>query len=349
MTPISVCIIAKNEHNHLEHCLQALRPYSFEIIVVDTGSTDDTVQIARKYTEQVYSYAWTNDFAAARNYAVSKAGNDWILSLDCDEYLEKLDMISLQKQLAAHPTALGMINLRNPSYTEDAQVIRMEPIARLFSRKHYHFEGAIHEQLVATNDIANGFFTTSLVFYHEGYATKELAMEKGKRNLTLLLKELAANGQDPYIYFQIGQCYSVLGETEQACHYYDLGLSMDVDPKLDYVQSMVEAYGYCLLKLKQYEQALSFEGIYEEFSSTADFVFLMGLIYMNNALFDKAINEFRKATSLTVYSAEGVNSYRANYNIGVINECMGNLEEAKKYYRMCGKYEVAQKRLALMG
>ena len=83
--PISVCIIAKNEQKYIENCLKALRRYSWEIIVVDTGSTDDTRQIATRYADKVYDFTWIDDFSAARNFAAAQASNNWILVLDCDE------------------------------------------------------------------------------------------------------------------------------------------------------------------------------------------------------------------------------------------------------------------------
>ena len=69
---ISVCIIVKNEQNNIEHCLKCLTPYMPEIIVVDTGSTDNTKAIASQYTDRVYDFSWINDFAVAKNFAISK-------------------------------------------------------------------------------------------------------------------------------------------------------------------------------------------------------------------------------------------------------------------------------------
>ena len=87
---ISVCIITKNERAYLDKCLKCLSEYPFEIIVVDTGSEDDSVEVARKYTERVYEFAWCNDFSAARNFSVSKASNDMIMIVDTDEFVEQI-------------------------------------------------------------------------------------------------------------------------------------------------------------------------------------------------------------------------------------------------------------------
>ena len=159
---------------------------------------------------------------------------------------------------------------------------------------------------------------------------------KSLRNIRLLEEELTTAGPDAYLYYQLGQSCMKLKDYEKAYEWYNLGLSMDIDPSLDYIQIMVESYGYCLLNLKRYKEALGLEGIYDVFSVRADFVFLMGLIYMNNGLLDEAVGQFKKAATMRESVVDGINSYRAYYNIGVIYECSGHLSEARKYYKKCG-------------
>ena len=84
MPNLSICIITKNECENLKICLDRIKDLGCEIVVVDTGSTDDSRKIASAITPCVYEFAWCDDFSAARNYAVQKAGNDWILFLDSD-------------------------------------------------------------------------------------------------------------------------------------------------------------------------------------------------------------------------------------------------------------------------
>lgn len=99
MLPVSVCMIAKNEDNHIEECLKRLRPCKFEVVVVDTGSVDRTIEIAQKYTDKVFHFAWCEDFSAARNFSIQQASNDWVLVIDCDEYLENVNLAELEEAL----------------------------------------------------------------------------------------------------------------------------------------------------------------------------------------------------------------------------------------------------------
>lgn len=83
---LSVCIITKNEETNIERCLASLSGYGFELVVADTGSTDGTREVVKKYTERLYEFPWRDDFAAAKNYVVSKASHDLVLVVDSDEF-----------------------------------------------------------------------------------------------------------------------------------------------------------------------------------------------------------------------------------------------------------------------
>lgn len=362
MLPISICMIAKNEEKHIEECLKRLKPYCCEIVFADTGSTDRTTEIASRYTDKIYHFKWVNDFSAARNYALSKATNDWILSIDCDEYIESFDTDSLLQLTGHHSHDAGQILIRNRFTQNGLRSVENIRVSRFFNRKYYHFAGAIHEQVEKYSDNANNdsngktvvnttnkTFLAPITVLHVGYDVSEEEMrKKSLRNISLLEKELKNTGEDAYIYYQLGQSCMRLKDYENAYKWFNLGLSMDVEPTQEYVQSMIEAYGYCLLDMKLNEEALHLTGVYDIFAVRADFVFLMGLIYMNNARFEEAIAEFKPATHMKQFAVEGINSYRANYNIGVIYECTGNIDMARNYYIKCGEFEPAKKRLSFL-
>lgn len=113
MRKISVCIITKNESEKLKKCLKQLMGYGFEIVVVDTGSTDDTVVMAKKYADKVCYFSWCNDFSAARNYALTLASNDIVMMIDSDEYLQEIDTGELENLLKQHPSMVGRIKRIN--------------------------------------------------------------------------------------------------------------------------------------------------------------------------------------------------------------------------------------------
>ena len=345
MLPVSVCMIAKNEDNHIEECLKRLRPCRFEIIVVDTGSVDRTVEMAHRYADRVFHFAWCDDFSSARNFSIQQASNDWVLIIDCDEYLENVNLVQLEEALSHNRDSVGMITRNNPYTVQGTRSIMSERIGRLFNRKYCHFEGTIHEQVRTLQGREPETFAIPLTFYHEGYVEESDKRMRATRNLEMLLHDLNVKGPSPYLYFHLGQNYISLNDMEKAAQYYKMGLALNADPKSDFVQSMAETYGYCLMDLAKYDAAMSLKDKYGHLSHRADFVYLMGMLYMKKGELSKAIEEFEKATTLTAYSRKGVNSYRAYFHIGGIYETMGNLEQARAYYKKCGDYEPAIRRL----
>lgn len=346
---ISVCMITKNEQKNLARTLEAIKNFGFEIIIVDTGSTDDTVRIAREYTDKVYFYQWINDFSAARNYAISKAGNDWILSLDADEVVESIDIKTLEKLTTYSEQILGYITIKNHFEASEIKSIYTDTLDRFFNRKAFCFEGTIHEQLTLTHPYPlpkeGAQHDTSIVVEHFGYAlSPEELKAKNERNLALLLEELKKDPDNPYVYFQLGQTYNGTDD-EKALEYYSKGLEYDLDPALHYVQMMVIAYGYCLVHLNRFEEALELRGVYENFKSSADFLTLMGVIYLRSGMLLPAMGEFFKATMCEISYTEGSNSYVPYYNMGCINELLGDKETARLYYQKCGDFPPAVEKL----
>ena len=346
MISLSVCIITKNESAKLEKCLQRLQPYGFEIVLVDTGSIDGTKEMAKQYTSHIHNFAWCDDFAAAKNYAISKAVNDMVMVLDSDEYLEPMQTDVLYELMQKHKEMVGRICIHNIYSIDKQQNENVEYINRIFDRTRFHYEGKIHEQLVAKDGSEYQTYLTPVTVLHSGYdGTKEERIQKARRNLELLQQTLEENPKDTYILYQLGKSYYMAEDYPKAVRYFELALGYDVNPKLEYVVDMVETYGYALLKTGQAEIALSLEGVYQEFASSADFVFLMGLIYMNNEMFEEAVTQFVKAAEYQTAKTVGVNSYLAYYNAGVIRECLGDVKQAKEYYRKCGEYGKAVDRL----
>ena len=345
---VSVCIITKNEKEKLEKCLKSFMCTGYDIVVVDTGSTDGTREMVKNYTPYLYDFEWVNDFSAARNFAISKVKSEYIIMADSDETLKEWDKKTFESRMKAHPKGLGCIREEN-LLGEDGKDCAIYDEPRVFSKRYYHYEGSIHEQVVPlSEEIQKGeYYHSGLCFIHTGYiGTPEEKARKIKRNIDLLELELEKNPEDVYIWFQIGKGYYMAKDYENACKYFGKALEFDVDETLDYVQDLVESYGYSLVNAKQYDTAYALLQVtYEAFARTADYHFLAGLIYMQNAMFEDAVNEFLLATKNEKVCVVGANSYKAYYNIGVIYECLGDKKNARLYYEKCGSYDLAIKRL----
>ena len=135
-------------------------------------------------------------------------------------------------------------------------------------------------------------------------------------------------------------------ELENAATYYEKALSFPIDPNADYARMLMISYGNCLLQLERNEDALSFESIYDSYSNTADFVYLMGRIYLVNNQLLKALMQFIKATSISVHHEDGVNTFLSYYYIGIIYDAIGSKDLALTFFKKCGDFAPALEELA---
>lgn len=153
---ISICIITKNESERIGNCLERLVPLGYEIVVADTGSTDDTKQIALKFTDKVYDFEWVDDFSAARNFCASKATSNFIFVLDSDEYLLEFNKKWVESNLKKYPNHIGEIQINNLVGTTDVNALTnvdTSYVPRIYNKKLYHFEGIVHEQIESISNI----------------------------------------------------------------------------------------------------------------------------------------------------------------------------------------------------
>lgn len=349
-TPVSICVIMKNEEKHIRPFLSAIRKsfkdYPYELNLVDTGSTDRTKEIAEEFTDRIFDFQWINDFSAARNYSLSCASGDWILVLDCDEFVTDLDPRGFETFMEKYPRCVGMLSRQNHYEMNGTDSIYTDDVERFFNRKLFHYESIIHEQVRALDGSKYTEVALPLTVNHLGYTgSREDLERKVTRNNELLLKMLKESPDDPYLYFQLGQSFNMIHNDEKACYYYGKGLEYDLDPKLEYVQMMVIGYGYALLHLNRFKEALQFQNIYDEFATTADFICLMGLIYLRNGMVLEAMKEFLKATACEKANTSGANTFIPLFNMGCINEVLGNLSDAKALYQKCGDFKPALDRL----
>lgn len=342
MIPISVCIIAKNEEKNIEKCLEPLAPYGFEIIVVDTGSTDRTKEIARKYTNLVYDFEWVNDFSAARNFSLNKASHNYVLILDCDEFLTEIDLDEIYRLIEEHPRSVGML-LRHSYYDNSGmRVSYPDRVERLFHKRYYHYNYTIHEQVsdIKTNSTYFERYEIPLTVDHVGYCGGlQNMLQKVERNNSLLLKEIEKNPEDSYFYFQVGQSYNSIHDYENAYIYYKQAFEHPIDPAQPWLPVLAQAFLHSMNSTGRVEEAIAFfTPRYDSFSGDSGFLCALGVSYMRTNQPMKAMMEFVKALQCSDARSEGVNTYIPYYNIGLINEMLGDITSAVSFYQRAAAY-----------
>lgn len=333
--PISVCIIAKNEEKYIEECLKKLQPYGFEIVVTDTGSTDRTREIAEKYADKVVDFEWINDFSAAKNFCASQASNNWILSLDCDEYVESVDLRILRVLLQQKPKQVGVIRMKNIQLRENDELgYSVDNLPRLYNRNYYTFEKPIHEQIVPKkndSDVLEGFLMPMEVIHH-GYAISGEAMvKKQERNLEILYEGIKQEPYNPYYYFQAGCSLQVLKRYEEAASMYEKGLSFNPPSERNYVVEMVMSLANVYVELERKEDALQLMEQNVAIFPTANFCFTYANILLENDQPLKAVVHYLKATMMKDSNMLGERLLTCYERIIAIYQRTGNDDMAKMF------------------
>ena len=193
---ISLAMIVKNEEDVLRECLNSVRSIVDEIVLVDTGSEDNTINIAKEFGANLYRLDWVNDFSLARNFAAEKCNGDWILVLDADETVCVGNKETLTNFIVDNPNSIGKIEILS-KFLENNEISFSKEWVSRFYPKGILFKGYVHEQLDTTNPRINMNFKVN----HSGYFKKD----KSERNLQLLFKELENYPGDHYILYQIFQ------------------------------------------------------------------------------------------------------------------------------------------------
>jgi glycosyltransferase involved in cell wall biosynthesis/uncharacterized protein HemY len=185
---LSLCMIVKNEEKFLPTCLESVKDHVDEIIMVDTGSTDRTVEIAERYNAKVYHHPWENSFSKARNYSIKYATCDWIIWLDADEEVDKEDGHKLKEVIKDNDVDVIYIPVFNrPVGGKNLSVSNLEKIFR--NHIGIYFEGIVHNYLKYSGPSKN----VNIRQYHYGYHDGEELMEKKFKRTSTLLKEQIRN------------------------------------------------------------------------------------------------------------------------------------------------------------
>ncbi len=208
----SLCMIVRDEAANLPLSLGPVRECFDDMVVVDTGSTDGTPELARSYGARVIRIEWPDDFAAARNVSLSMASGDWIMWLDADNSLSTAAVEDLRKYFD-QPR-------RSILWCTEVVVPQGERLLqkRVFpNRPNVRFAGKVHEQLIHPADYDT--VMTPVEITHWGYADRAAARTKGERNLSLLREMADLTPDDPYLHYQLGRTLYNLREFSEALHW----------------------------------------------------------------------------------------------------------------------------------
>ncbi|MBX3042507.1 MAG: glycosyltransferase [Candidatus Kapabacteria bacterium] len=212
---LTLCMIVKNESQNLPNCIESARHIVDEIIIIDTGSDDNTIETAKSFNCQVYNFQWNNDFSSARNESLKYAKGKWILYLDADEIIEISDIYRFRQFIINMSEDVGGINCIIESQVNKSRSdteIQRGLYPRLFRNYAFpfvRFEGKVHEQVnYSLISLNKQIINSDILIKHYGYSgSDEMIESKIKRNMKLLQKQLDENPDDSYALFHLAQTY----------------------------------------------------------------------------------------------------------------------------------------------
>ena len=359
---ISVCMIVRDEQENIADCLRSVLPYVAEVIVVDTGSEDDTPQIAAELGARVFAHPWNDDFSAARNAALERASQPTILVLDADERFDADTEPQLADYCRRGDMAAGRVLVRSDLGEGDLSSTTGE-ITRIFpNRPEYRYQGRIHEQLVWNGQVPVTV-STGVRITHTGYLPEQ-RRKRGKieRNLRLLLQEHQERPDNPYTLFQLAKTCLVDRRYAEARNWCQAAIDLvnDAGPLPTWFPALLAQYAYALLNLQ--EHSLLFHvveagiDLYPDFTDLY-FVYGLALIELKDP---QRLPDIRNAFEYCLHlgepdpakyeSVQGVGSFIARYNLGVFYEVTGDAAGAREQYLLAAEagYEPAKKRLLML-
>jgi glycosyltransferase involved in cell wall biosynthesis len=346
---LSLAMIVKDEEEMLPRSLAAVKDAVDEMIVVDTGSTDRTVEIAESFGAKVIHHDWTGDFSAARNVSFDAATSDWVVYLDADEVLHADDaqrLRDLTKRVWRE--AFYLVETNFTGDLSDGEGLTHNALRVFRNRPEYRFDGRIHEQIAKTLPAYNPerLEATTVRVEHYGYlASVRDAKEKSRRNIELLEQQAReGSGSGPFLHFNLGSEYAAAMENQAALREFEKSWSMLKQEGIDgygFVPSLVGRLTKAYRVTGDYPAARSLadEGL-QLFPGYTDLVFEQGHSYVGEGRLGEAADHFERCIEMgdapSKYSATvGSGTFLALMSLAEVRSHLGRRAEAVALLREC--------------
>jgi len=346
---LSLCMIVKNEAENLPKCLDSVKNVVDQIVIVDTGSDDNTIAIAKSYGAEIHHFTWQNNFAKARNESIKYAKGDWILWMDADERLLPESKPKLRGVLKKEERPLAYkVQIQN--LQKDQKTILMSDGHRLFTNNQsIHFSGRIHEQISPSIKQLGGKIKNSdITLYHWGYSyTGKKEQAKNNRNRALLKKMVQEEPQNAYAHYTLGQFYALNNQCNKAIKEYKVAHKLDQLPS-DLTCSLLNVLAEELIKIEEYQAAQKYaqESLKITKKQVGGFYLLYKVAEQQGDL-NKAINNLKiilknsqdiKNTRKQISTDVVIEDDRILFTIGSLYHHKQELEKASSYYREALQY-----------
>lgn len=332
---LSCCILVKNEIDNLADCLASVRDVVDEMVVLDTGSTDGTPDLARSLGADVYSFEWCDDFAIARNVSLTYATGDWVLVLDADERLNPAiaprlrDSMAVDDHLVVNLVRQEIGAVQSP-YSLVSRLFRKHPEIR-FSRPYHAMVDDSVAGLMQRDPHWKVVSLPEVAIFHYGYAPGAIASRNKQEKARLTMERfLVTHPGDPYVCSKLGALYVDMGRMQHGVELLERGLkASSIDPSVQY--ELHYHLGIAYTRQKHLPQAASHyqQAIAQPILPTLKLGALvnLGTLRQNTGDWAGAQSLYEQAIKIAPQFAI------AHYNLGMALKAQGNLTQAVEHYQ----------------
>ncbi|MGI8922777.1 MAG: glycosyltransferase [Fimbriimonadales bacterium] len=335
---ISLCMIVRNEERILGDALSTAKPFFTELIVVDTGSTDKTIEVARKHGAKVFEFPWTDSFAEARNESLRHVRGKWFFWMDADDTLplESGEQIVRAAANAAKNISAFVVPVQFIEESGQAGT-RVDHVKLVRNLPGLKFEGRIHEQILPSLGSHKGSVARcSAVVLHSNYdASAEGQKKKRERDFHLLALEEAERPDHPFVQFNLGMTYHFTDQHEKAIGHFRRSIDLSEEAE-SHLRKAYALLGVSLKVIGRRDEAMeAFKRGLEVCGPDAELLFQVGLLQADAGRFHDAIKSYEEIFRLqdedSHYSSidVGIGNYKTMHNLGVAYMAIGNYEKAR--------------------
>lgn len=340
---VSLCMIVRDAARTLEACLASVRPWVDEMVVVDTGSVDETPEIARGFGARVFHFPWCDDFAAARNESLRHARGEWIFWMDADDTIDEVNGRGLRR-LAEGPheeSVFGhVMRVHCPAGDGSGDYTAVDQVKMFRNWPELRFEGRIHEQILPAIRRAGGEVAwTELFVTHSGSdQSPEGRRRKYKRDLRILQMDIQERPDHPFVLFNLGMTYADMGRHEEAVPW--LRRSIEVaHPSESHLRKAYALLVASLQQLGRYEEGeeICRRGL-ELFPQDAELLFRRAMLAHEAGRLEEAAGAYQQALvqgGPRYFSSmdQGILGAKARHNLACVYTDMRRPDLAESQWR----------------
>lgn len=342
---LSLCMIVRDNESTIGPCLESIRPWVDEIVVVDTGSKDRTPEICRQHGARLFEFGWCDDFSAARNESLKYARGEWIFWMDSDDTISESCGRGLKELAAGTHTEniLGYIlqvHCPGPDEGGYRDVTAVDHVKLIRNRPELRFEGRIHEQLLPSIRRAGGEVAwTDLYVVHSGSDhSPEGWQRKLDRDLRILHSELAERPDHPFVLFNLGMTYADAKRYDEAIGYLEACLRVS-RPEESHLRKAYALLVSSLSQSGQHETASTAcrRGL-SLFPDDKELLFRSGILHHHFGRLAEAEAAYRRVITdpvdrYFVSIDQGLTGYKARHNLALVYDDMARFDWSEREWR----------------